>query len=100
MYIISYDIENNRIRNKIAKELENYGARVQFSVFECKLSEKLYNELYSKLVTLMQEEKSGNIRIYHICAKCEARISTIGVKQEPFNLNLCDVSDLDDLFIV
>ena len=97
MYIISYDIENNRIRNKIAKELENYGTRVQYSVFECKLSEKLYNELYSKLIKLMQEEETGNIRIYHICAKCEERISTIGVKQEPYSV---DLSELDDLFIV
>lgn len=38
MYVISYDISNDKIRTKIAKELENYGRRVQFSVFECRIS--------------------------------------------------------------
>ncbi len=97
MYIVSYDIENDRVRNKISKELENYGTRIQYSVFECKLSNKLYNELYAKLVKLMQEEKTGNIRIYNICANCEGHINTIGVKKEPYKL---DLSDLDDIFII
>ena len=36
MYIVSYDITSNKLRRKIAKELENYGVRVQYSVFECR----------------------------------------------------------------
>lgn len=94
MYLISYDIENDRVRNKIAKELENYGARVQYSVFECRISEKIYKELYAKLLELMNDEKSGNIRIYNICAKCTERITTIGVKEEPYNF------EIEDFFII
>ncbi len=85
MYVISYDIEKNKVRNKIAKELENYGRRVQYSVFECDISDAKCRELYRKLTKLMKEEETGNIRFYNICKNCEKKIATIGIapkKQE------------------
>ena len=71
MYIISYDIEKDKVRNKIAKELANYGQRVQYSVFECRISFKQYQELYGKLLVLMEEEDEGSILFYHLCKNCE-----------------------------
>ena len=53
MYIVSYDIASDRLRNRIARTLEGYGRRVQYSVFECELSEKRYKELYEKLLKLI-----------------------------------------------
>ena len=50
MYLVSYDITPNRLRNKVAKTLEGFGKRVQYSVFECDLTEKRYEELYEKLL--------------------------------------------------
>jgi CRISPR-associated endonuclease Cas2 len=37
VYIISYDIGNNKFRRKIEKALKNYGVRIQYSVFRCNL---------------------------------------------------------------
>ena len=54
MYIVSYDIASDRLRNRIARTLEGYGRRVQYSVFECELSEKRYKELYEKLLKLTE----------------------------------------------
>ena len=34
-YLISYDISNDKRRLKVMKALEDYGTRVQYSVFEC-----------------------------------------------------------------
>ena len=82
MYIISYDIENDRIRRKIAKVLENYGKRVQYSVFECNLTSNHFEKLYAKISVLMQEEEKGSIRIYNICRSCEKRIVVIGVESD------------------
>lgn len=82
MYLISYDIADNRIRGKIAKELSGYGKRVQYSVFECRITDQQYRELYQKLVTLMMEEKEGSIRIYNICGKCERKLNTIGIESK------------------
>ena len=80
MYVVSYDISNDKVRAKIAKELENFGRRVQYSVFECRISEKQFEQLYGKLTVLMQEEKEGNVRIYKLCGKCERDVITIGIK--------------------
>ena len=78
MYVVSYDITSDRLRNKIAKILEGYGLRVQYSVFECHLTEKEYTELYRKLMKLMENVEEGNIRFYPICGTCEKKIRTIG----------------------
>lgn len=80
MYLISYDITDNGTRGKIAKVLSGYGQRVQYSVFECRITEQQYKELYQKLVILMQKEEEGNIRIYNICGKCETKLNTIGIE--------------------
>ena len=78
MYVVSYDITSDRLRNKIAKTLEGYGTRIQYSVFECRLTEKKYKEMYRKLMQLMTDEEEGSIRIYSICGNCEEKICTIG----------------------
>lgn len=84
MYIISYDITSNKIRRKIAKELENYGVRVQYSVFECDLDKARYKEIYAKLLRLMDGVEEGSIRCYEICQNCQKRIRVIGV-EKPLN---------------
>ena len=45
-YVISYDIESDRTRRKLAKLLEGYGVRIQYSVFECNLTDKRFQKLY------------------------------------------------------
>ena len=79
MYLVSYDISDNKRRRKISKTLENYGTRVQYSVFECNISDKKYMELYSKLLELMIEDEGGSIRIYNLCGVCKKKIVTIGI---------------------
>lgn len=67
MYLVSYDIESDRLRKKISDTLENYGIRIQYSVFECEISEQRYKKMYRELMLLMeQSEDNGNIRFYYI----------------------------------
>lgn len=86
MYLISYDISLDSVRNKVAKELENFGKRVQYSVFECEITEKRYAELYGRLVYHMNESEEGNIRIYKLCGKCQQMIQTIGIDDMENNI--------------
>lgn len=76
-YVISYDIEENQIRAKLSKLLEGYGVRIQYSVFECELSEKRFQELYKRILQLTEGE-AGSVRFYSICKTCAAKIVTIG----------------------
>ena len=55
IYIITYDFANNKKRNKICKLLEDYGVRLQKSVFQCKLSERQIYVLKSKLKTTLKK---------------------------------------------
>lgn len=81
MYLISYDITSNRLRTKVAKILEGYGKRVQYSVFECDLVEKRYEELYEKLLKLTEGMEEGSICFYYICKNCQGKKQVIGVPE-------------------
>lgn len=77
--VISYDIEDDKIRNRVAKTLENFGSRVQFSVFECNLTEMQYADLKKNLSKLIKPEDS--IRYYRLCQECLKNVE-IGGKGE------------------
>lgn len=84
MYVVSYDISSDKIRNKAAKILEGYGIRIQYSVFECRITEKEYEELCRKLIDLMGNRKEGNIRFYSLCRNCEKKIFAVGQVAEQY----------------
>lgn len=93
MYVISYDITSDRLRGKVAKTLSGYGKRVQYSVFECRIAQKSFEELYKKLALLMLDADEGSIRFYHLCGKCEQEIQELGMLKD-------DSSDLEDTVII
>ncbi len=61
--IVSYDIPDDKRRNRVMKTLKNYGAHVQYSVFECDLKPELYNRLRQKLQEII-DKKEDNVRFY------------------------------------
>ncbi len=76
-YIISYDIPDDKRRQKIAKILLNFGDRVQYSVFEAILSDELLKEMVSSL-TRVSRDKEDSIRIYQVCKECKKAIKILG----------------------
>lgn len=93
MYVISYDIVSDRLRNKVEKVLLGYGKRVQYSVFECRISQEKFEELYRKMVLLMAGVEEGNLRFYHLCGKCEKEIRELGMPKE-------GAADLEETIII
>ena len=53
MVIIAYDISNNSRRRKVAQILGSYGYRMNYSVFECILSQKQITTLRTELKKLI-----------------------------------------------
>ena len=76
-YVITYDIPENRPRTKLANLLEDYGKRVQYSVFEIWLTATQMRELYRKIDALLAEEP-GQVRFYRLCADCQKTVDIIG----------------------
>lgn len=68
-YLITYDIENDKRRKKISDELEAFGYRVNYSVFECELNQTKLRKLKEKIEELV-DVKYDSVRFYHICENC------------------------------
>ncbi len=75
--IISYDISDDRRRRKIMQTLEDFGRRVQFSVFECLLLPVEFEKLKKKLKPLVKEPQDS-VRIYFLCVLDVGRIQVLG----------------------
>lgn len=76
-YVISYDVPDDKRRQKIADLLEGYAARVQKSVFEANLEPAQYADLRKRLERLMKPEED-NIRFYRLCGECRNGIEVVG----------------------
>jgi len=76
-YVLTYDIANDRRRLKIARLLERYGERVQYSVFEMWLTPEEWQKIHRQLQRLL-EESEDSLRVYRLCAACRQRILTLG----------------------
>lgn len=82
LILVSYDIADNKRRNKIAKTLLDYGERVQYSVFECNLNQKLQNTLLKELKKIINDEKDS-VRIYPMRADSAAQVQVLGLAKPP-----------------
>ena len=64
LYVVSYDVEQDRERSRVAKLLEGYGVRLQKSVFECRLSRSALRALEARIEGLNLE--SGGVLIFRL----------------------------------
>jgi CRISPR-associated protein Cas2 len=77
LVLVVYDIPDDKRRTKLAKFLEGYGERVQWSVFECFLSLEEMGRLYQQVKKRVKLQED-NVRFYWISRETVARILTIG----------------------
>ena len=75
---VAYDIPDDRRRTKLADHLENFGQRVQLSVFECLLEEKQMERMKAGILRLIDEEEDA-VRIYRLCATCQEKVELLGL---------------------
>ena len=81
--VVAYDITDDRRRYRVAKCLEGYGVRVNYSVFECVLKARKYEKMKGELAKLI-DKKEDSVRIYRLCRACLAETETMGVGPERF----------------
>ncbi|HMZ34974.1 MAG TPA: CRISPR-associated endonuclease Cas2 [Chitinophagales bacterium] len=77
LYIICYDIASNKKRSKVAEKLEACGKRINYSVFECMLTDSKLKQLKTYM-ELQTSKKSDFVKIYHLCLSCFAKSTAIG----------------------
>lgn len=77
LWIIAYDSPCDRRRRKVAKLLEGYGARVQWSVFECRLRAEEVMALETRLSYLIRPDEDS-VRLWPVPERSCARILHLG----------------------
>jgi len=75
---VTYDISDNKIRTRVYKILERYGAWKQYSVFELEINRVQRVMLEDEIKA--QIKKGDKVRIYQLCDKCVKNIKDIGEK--------------------
>ena len=71
--VIAYDISDDRRRNHVVKLLEKVGLRINFSVFECLLTENQYIRLQQAIGKEIKP-KEDSVVYYPICLDCYYKI--------------------------
>lgn len=74
--VISYDISDDDKRGKVANLLKNYGVRVQYSVFECRLDDDLLIKVVKRLKPFV--ETADSVRVYRLCDTCLKKVIILG----------------------
>ena len=79
--VVAYDIPDDRRRTKLHDLLLDYGTPVQYSLFECLLGEKEIERM-KRRVSKVIKPRLDQVRYYHLCAVCQARIETTSASRE------------------
>jgi len=85
MVLITYDVNTTSATgkkrlHKVAKQCQDYGQRVQNSVFECILDPTQLAQLKIKLEKLIDLEKDS-LRYYYLGDEWRTRVEHIGTKK-------------------
>lgn len=75
--LVAYDIADPKRLARVAKTCEDYGVRVQYSVFECHLEPDQFDTLWLTLLDLI-EEKEDRLVAYKLDARCAKLTETAG----------------------
>jgi CRISPR-associated protein Cas2 len=84
LVLVSYDVSTlNRVGRarlrRVAKMCQNYGQRVQLSVFECIVDPGQWTALKQKLVDIINPEEDS-LRFYFLGANWRGRVEHVGAK--------------------
>lgn len=84
MVLITYDVKTetkagqSRLR-RVSKKCQDYGQRVQNSVFECLIDPAQIKELQNKLLKIIDPEVDS-LRFYYLGDNWKSRVEHIGAK--------------------
>jgi CRISPR-associated protein Cas2 len=75
--IVAYDITDHKRLARVAKLCEDFGVRVQYSVFECRLESHRFDQFWNQLQGEIDPERD-RIVAYKVCAACARAIRSGG----------------------
>lgn len=84
MILVSYDVAvttpgGARRLRRVAKECQNYGQRVQYSIFECVVNPAQWTIFKNKLESII-DNKTDSLRYYYLGANYKKKVEHFGAK--------------------
>ncbi len=85
LVIVSYDVATTtpagqRRLRRVAKTCQDYGQRVQYSVFECIVDPAQWTMLKERLISEIDTEKDS-LRFYYLGSNWHNRVEHVGAKE-------------------
>jgi len=78
LYLIAYDIADPKRLAQVAKTCEDFGVRVQYSVFECHLDPDDFDTLWLTLLDIINE-KEDRLVAYKLDTRLAKETLTAGI---------------------
>ena len=78
LHLIAYDVSNPKRLRQVAKICEDYGVRIEYSVFECHLTENYFKYVWQLLDATIDKSEDSLIS-YSLCSECEKKINSSGI---------------------
>lgn len=73
MILISYDIENNKLRTQFSKFIKKYGYRIQYSVYEITNSKRMLKNIMCEITNNFEHKfsQSDSVIIIETSENCK-----------------------------
>ncbi len=82
LWMICYDIAEDRSRRCMEKLLYGFGEKVNFTVFECQLKTAQFDRIWYEMTKFINPE-TDSLRAYPLCTWCEERVVFQGRGRKP-----------------
>lgn len=79
--VVTYDVPSDRRRVRLHNLLCNFGTPVQYSVFECLVTEAELDRLQAAVKGAIKP-RLDDVRYYFLCSACQKRIETTSAAVE------------------
>lgn len=81
--LVTYDVatdspEGRRRLRKVAQACQDFGQRVQKSVFECSVSDMQHEEIVRRLVEIIKQDEDS-LRVYRLIEPRDKHVEVYGV---------------------
>lgn len=73
-YLLCYDIRDPKRLQKVAKLIEGYGHRLQYSIFRCHLTKRELERLHWELTRII--EKEDDVLTVGLCEQCTQNLGS------------------------
>lgn len=71
-HLVSYNVRDPKHLRQVAKVLESYGLRLQYSVFRCRLDVEMLERLPWQLAQIMEDV--DDLLVIPLCNRCAERV--------------------------